>query len=479
VPPPPEDVDGPDGVDDHGDGVDAGPLADGTFAAREPADGDLAADDLDTHDAELARQLDRASRRRRLLLAALGLVVVAALVASMVAVRSAGSDDDPAADLGDVPGSSDTGDAGSSPGAGEATDAEPASEAEITAAVAEISEFVAQERGLRFREPVDVELAGEGEFQERLLVDFDEDADDLRQTEVFLEGLGMVEPDVDLVEAMRSLLGGGVVGFYDPESAELVVRGAALTPYVRTTIAHELVHALDDQHFGLDRDEYDDADDEVSFGFTSITEGNARRIEQAYLQSLSDAEQEQANEEELALGGGIDTSAIPNVLIDLIGAPYTLGERLVGEIVADGGNEGLASAFADPPRTSEQVLAPQRYLAREPAIAVPGPQVDGEVVDEGTVGQLMVVLVLADAMDVDAAAAAASGWGGDRGVAWRDGSRSCVTATFVGDDADETTEMREAFEQWVGESGEAVDARVETVGRTDAAAPFSVRSCAV
>jgi hypothetical protein len=26
------------------------------------------------------------------------------------------------------------------------------------------------------------------------------------------------------------------------------VRGAALTPYGRTTIAHELVHALDDQH---------------------------------------------------------------------------------------------------------------------------------------------------------------------------------------------------------------------------------------
>jgi hypothetical protein len=471
VPPPPEHVDGPDGVDDDGDG---GSPAAGDLAAREPAGGDLEA-----HDAELARQLERASRRRRLLLAALGLVVVAALVASMVAVRSAGSDDDPAADLGDLPGSGDAGDDGTSPDAGAPTDAEPASEAEITAAVAEISAFVEQERGLGFREPVEVELAGEGEFQERLLADFDDDADDLRQTEVFLEGLGMVEPDVDLVESMRSLLGGGVVGFYDPESAELVVRGAALTPYVRTTIAHELVHALDDQHFGLDRDEYEDADDEVSFGFSSITEGNARRIEQAYRQSLSDAEQEQANEEEVALGGGIDISAIPAVLIDLIGAPYTLGERLVGEIVAEGGNEALASAFADPPRTSEQVLAPERFLAREPAIAVPGPQVDGEVVDEGTVGQLMVVLVLADAIDVDVAAAAASGWGGDRGVAWRDGSRSCVTATFVGDDADETTEMREAFEQWVVESGDAVDATVETVGRTDTAGPFSIRSCAV
>ena len=99
---------------------------------------------------------------------------------------------------------------------------------------------------------------------------------------MFLEGLGLVEPDADLVESMRSLLGVGVVGFYDPETDELVVRGAALTPYVRTTIAHELIHALDDQHLDLDRPEYDEADDEVGFGFSSVVEGNARRIEDAY-----------------------------------------------------------------------------------------------------------------------------------------------------------------------------------------------------
>ena len=74
----------------------------------------------------------------------------------------------------------------------------------------------------------------------------------------------------------------GVVGFYDPETDELVVRGAALTPYVRTTIAHELVHALDDQHLDLDRPEYDEADDEIGFGFSSVVEGNARRVENAY-----------------------------------------------------------------------------------------------------------------------------------------------------------------------------------------------------
>ncbi len=421
-----------------------------------PASDEMPADPLE---ADLAAEFDRSIPRRRWPVVVVGLAVVAALVASMVLVRGASSGDDP--------GGTGTGDEPAPP----TTAAEPATEAEVEAAVAEISEFVAQERGLEFAAPVTVELAGEGEFQDRLLADFDEDADDLRHTEVFLEGLGLVEPDVDLVEAMRSLLGGGVVGFYDPETAELVVRGAALTPYVRTTIAHELVHALDDQHHDLDRPEYDDADDEIAFGFSALAEGNARRVENAYLESLPAAEQEQATEEELALGGDIDLGSIPLVLVDLIGAPYTLGEPLVDRLVADGGEGALVAAFADPPRTTEQVLDPARYVAREPAVDVPHPQVAGEVVDEGYIGQLMVLLVLADQIGIDDARDAATGWGGDWGVAWRDGERSCVTASLVGDDVAETEELRQGFERWAAAHE---GARVQPTG---GGGPFTLEAC--
>jgi hypothetical protein len=404
-----------------------------------------------------------------MLLAVVGVIVVGGLVASMVLVRSASSGDD----AGDAPGAGDR--SAEPPTDTEpAEPAEPATKAEVEAVVAEISAFVEQERGREFLEPVDVELAGEGAFQDRLLADFDEDAGDLRETEVVLEGLGLVEPEVDLVEAMRTLLGGGVVGFYDPETAELVVRGAALTPYVRTTIAHELTHALDDQHFELDRDQYDDADDEISFGFTAVVEGNARRIEAAYHDSLSEAEQEQADEEELSLGGGFDPGDIPLVLVDLISAPYALGEVLVDVLVADGGDEALAAAFDDPPRTSEQVLDPSRYTAREPAVDVPHPQVDGEVVSDGQVGQLLVLLVLAETIGFDDAQDAATGWGGDWGVAWLDGGRSCMAATYVGDDVTETEELRQAFDRWAGESADTVDATVDASG----GGPFTVRSCA-
>ena len=43
----------------------------------------------------------------------------------------------------------------------------------LDAVVLEIEQFVERERGLKFKRPVDVSLAGEGEFQNRLLAEFD------------------------------------------------------------------------------------------------------------------------------------------------------------------------------------------------------------------------------------------------------------------------------------------------------------------
>src|SRR5690606_3159726 len=64
--------------------------------------------------------------------------------------------------------------------AGPETEAPPTPE-ELRAVVDEISVFVEEERGLEFIEPVDVELADDDEFRERLLADFDDDVDSLRE----------------------------------------------------------------------------------------------------------------------------------------------------------------------------------------------------------------------------------------------------------------------------------------------------------
>ncbi|HKA84854.1 MAG TPA: hypothetical protein VKD21_13375 [Acidimicrobiales bacterium] len=429
------------------------------------------------------RQPERVPRRR-LWVGIAGAVAIVALLAASVAAAWTSvdeADDDPLSAPG---GGGGTGGEGS---AGDGSDGErsggepgpPASEAEVRAAVDDISAVVERERGLAFTQPVDVELAGEGEFQRRLLDDFDEGVDELRETEVLLKAFGLVEPDVDLVEAMRRLLGAGVVGFYDPETDELVVRGTQLTPYVRTTIAHELTHAIDDQHFDLDRPEYDDADDEIGFGFTALVEGNARRVEDAYRAGLSEEEQLDAAAEELSLGGDMDLGDVPLVLIDLITAPYGLGQDFVVDLIDDEGQGALDAAFGAPPRTSEQVIDPAAYEAGEAAIAVPPPDVAGQVVDTGTAGQLLIQLVLANELGADRARKAAAGWGGDAVVAWRDGQRPCATLAAVGDDAGETAELGSAFGDWAGEHGRGGAAtRPEVTIAPGGDGPVTVQSCA-
>jgi hypothetical protein len=404
------------------------------------------------------------SRRRGWwLLAGIGVLVVLALLAGVVGLGRDGGGDDAAGRR-----------SGTSAPAPSTTAPPVATEAELDAAVADISAFVEDVRGLTFEQPVDVELLGEGDFQDRLLADFDEDADELRKDEVLLKGLGLVPPDVDLVDAMRSLLGAGVVGFYDPETAALVVRGTALTPYVRTTIAHELTHALDDQHFDLSRPAYDEATDEIGFGFGSVVEGDARRVENAYRDSLSRAERADAAAEEMRLASDYDIGAIPPVLVELIGAPYTYGEEFVDDLVDDGGEDELAGALAAPPHTSEQVLYPDKFRENEGPVDVPHPEVAGEVVDEGVAGELLLALLLADEIGADDAVTTTTGWGGDWAVAWIDAQgRPCTTITVVGDNARETAELRDGVDSWVEGRGQGA-----TITQDDARSPMTVESCA-
>ena len=314
---------------------------------------------------------------------------------------------------------------------------------DLETVVAEISAWVEEERGLEFEEDPVVELADEGEFQDRLLADFDEDAEEQAEFQAELEALGLIDEGVDVQEELRELLGVGVLGFYDPETKELVVRAGDITPLARITIAHELVHALDDQHFDLDRPEYDDATDEVGTGFSSITEGNATVIDAAYRDTLSDDEEQAATDEERELASGIDPS-IPLVLLQLLSYPYELGPPLVEAILEDGGQEGLDAAFVDPPTTSEQILDPQRFLDGEEGIDVPAPTADGEVIYAGAFGALSLAFVLG----VDPYDEAVEGWGGDAYVVWTEGEQTCARANIVGDTDADTTEIADALNDW-------------------------------
>lgn len=405
-------------------------------------------------------------RGRRVSIVLAVAAVLALLVATIAVVTRDGDDPAPAA----AP--STTGPGGGEdevPSSAPTTEPEgpPLSAAELEALVEELQAYVAEARGLEFLRPVEVELADGDAFEARLLEDFDEDADQIEQVEVFYKALGLLDPGADLLEELRAIYSAGVLGFYDPETDELVVRGTSLTPYVRKTIVHELVHAIDDQHFELDREEYDERKDELATGFTAVVEGNARRIEQQWIDEQPDDVQEQADAEERAFADGIDVDAFPEILLFEIGAPYELGKIFVEAIIGERGDRAVDAALEDPPTTSEQVLFPPLYTQRQARVEVPPPPADGEVVDDGVVGALFwfgLFTTGGTTVPPQDAFGAIQGWGGDWAVTWMDGDAACARIDVVGDTPEDTDELEDALRAWAEDSAAAdvsiVDDRV-------------------
>jgi len=407
------------------------------------------------------------ARRRNPLVMVIAVVVAFALAAGgvIVAVGRNGEDD-----LGrEVTDGGETGTGNVAP----TTQAPPSppSAAELEAVVAEISDFVAAARELEFVTPVEVTLLDDEDFTARIQEDAVEDLEEMAETESVLRAFGLLDDDDHLADALTSFLGAGVVGFYDPESGELVVRGAAITPYVRLTLAHELTHALDDQHFELHRPALDEADDEAGFAFGGLVEGNAVRVEDEYRETMSDEERRQARDEELALGAGFDFEDIPRVLPQIIGFPYIYGPIFVRALLDDGDEDRIDAAYRDPPVTSEQVLDPTGWLRGEAdPVTVPPPEAGGEVFDEGVLGLWGVVLLLEEHLGQQEAIKAASGWGGDWYVAWREGDRACVRTTFVMDTNDDLRDLASALDEWAAAEDDA------EVDRGDAS--VTITSCA-
>ena len=305
-------------------------------------------------------------------------------------------------------------------------------QAELDAVVADLQAVVEQERGLVFREGIDIELLDDENYIERSRADFEadlaEDPEDLANSAAALGALGLWPEGVDPVEVLGEYLSVGSLGYYDPETGEMVVRGAADTPNLRITLVHELTHALDDQHFDLDRPELDDRPDEAGFAFSALVEGNASRVEAAYTASLTDEERADAEAEQQGYIDGIDISGFPPILLAQQQFVYRTGADFVQALYDEGGNAAVDRALEDPPTTTEQILEPEDWPDRDAVVEVPAPEADGEVVEESVAGQFLIHALASLSEDEPTPE-----WDGDNTVLWQDGDQDCLRMAVAGD----------------------------------------------
>jgi hypothetical protein len=337
--------------------------------------------------------------------------------------------------------------------------------------------FVERTRGLTFEHPVHVTFLADAAFEEKVGVDEatspEEEKDDER-TVGMLRALGLVPGDFDLRAATNDLLTSTVLGVYLPEEATLYVRGTRLTPYLRSTVVHELTHALQDQRFGIEQ-LLDDAPEGAELGVRGLVEGDAMRVEQAYQSGLPEADQRALAEEEQAAGERADDVEVPAVLEHISQAPYVFGPWLLDVLVQRGDNAAVDAAFRTPPASELQLVDPLGYphtWRPTPVKAPDAPAGATDVDDPAAFGQLSLFEVLGARLGHAHAWPAVQGWAGDSYVTYTADTRTCVAAAFRMTDTAAAGRLASALGDWnrggaaeVRRTGEDVLLRACDVGK--------------
>lgn len=395
----------------------------------------------------------RGAWARALAVVGAGVLVAGAIVASLFVAGRAGSGPavqrpaaGPAASVtaGQPPSPTDSPSAGPSPAAPVDT--------EIAAVLPDLEHFVERTRGLTYLRPVTPTLLDDAAFRKRLAGASRQQSDRRRNArpddaETTLRALDLLPRGTTLDAETAAFSGDAVGGFYDPKSKELVVRGTKATPFLREILAHELTHALQDQYFPLDRPDLDASDTEVGLAFSALAEGDAVRVQEAFLRSLSPAERAAAADEQSRAYGRAGATT-PPALQALFGFPYSAGPAFVRALLADGGQPRLDDAFRNPPTTSEQISEPAKYLAGEGPQRVDPPAAGGTVVDRGVLGEEGLFLLLASELGRQQAQQDSTGWGGDRYVSWHDGVRDCTRFTLTMDNPRATSSALGGLRRW-------------------------------
>jgi hypothetical protein len=313
--------------------------------------------------------------------------------------------------------------------------------------VAAIEASVARIRQLDFTRPVPVVVTSPAQAQQMIVAQIarDHSDEDLQIGGRSGAMTGLYPPQLDLKGQTLALLRQEVIGFYNPATRQMVIvenppepsdvgGGAGGRAANAMVLAHELTHALQDQHFAIDRmlQQVKDNDDQT-LALKSVAEGDATIAGFGYIAGhLND---EEVGELVRKLNGlptnsAADLRGIPLAVSVPMLFQYSAGAHFVAEAWRRGGWSSVDSLYRNPPRSSQQIMQPELYFDH------PSPPEHIELlgyqellpgwrkVDDDTYGELLLKLILEKNLTPNAPALAAlPQWAGDRIITLRKGDQ--------------------------------------------------------
>jgi hypothetical protein len=279
-----------------------------------------------------------------------------------------------------------------------------------------------------------------------------------------LVALGVVPLGFDYVAALVSLMSSELAGYYEPAEKTMYLASDLGAAERAATLSHELVHALQDQHYDLGKLlDYRSDDSDAQTAAHALAEGDATS---AMLDQLLAPRGVKATDlSEQLLGVQVRAAAelasgapeVPDILKRSLVAPYVDGIGLVHFLRRRGGWAEVDRIWKAPPSSTEQLLHPEKLLAREPplSIAAPAPPAGGpsETVLTDVLGEQSVRLLLEEWVPRASAESGASGWGGDRLAVFHSDDRFAVAIHLRADSAEAALRQTAALSRGVAAQG--------------------------
>ena len=313
-------------------------------------------------------------------------------------------------------------------------------------------------RGLPFKESVAPNFMERSALQEHMKRLFHEEMSDseIALADASLKVFGLVPLDFNTEKMVLDLHAEEVAGFYDPKRKQIFLIQETEKPQKpgllarllgarsgfdkeeqKSTLSHEMAHALADQHFDLVKlTEAVEQDDDRSLALQALVEGEAMLVMMAELERAGGGDPQAMIKASpaaidftfrlmqgiLPFASGKSFRNAPAIFRETMVFPYLKGMVFILHLTNASGWERVNEAFRHPPRSTEQVIHPEKYLVEvdEPTELVLPPLGDAVGVDwtelgQNVLGELQISILLRRHWGVRAAA----GWDGDRYAVFR------------------------------------------------------------
>src|SRR5262245_7446076 len=348
-------------------------------------------------------------------------------------------------------------------------------------------------RGLKFEHSVEPRFMERSDLQAHMQMLFREDTSDeeLELTDASLKIFGFVPPSFKTEETVLNLYSEEVAGFYDPKRKQIFLIKEPEKPQKaqkpgliarllgaksgfdkdeqKSTLSHEMAHALADQHFDLVKlQDKADSDDDRSLALQALIEGEATLVMMAEMEranggtgkeilSASPAAMDfsfRIMQSFLPFAAGKTFRTAPPIFRETMMFGYLKGMVFLLHLTNDNEWERVNEAFRKPPISTEQVLHPEKYLKQvDPpqAITIPplgdlvGP--DWKELGQNVIGELQLSVLLRKHLGTKAAA----GWDGDRYAVFKGpGDKLALVWFSTWDSESDAKEFASAYWRYLG-----------------------------